>query len=90
VYWIERGGTIRRLDESTGKVDLIGTLPVTLVGEARLIGILLDRNFATTRHLYLYFSAAGEVTARPFPTRSSSATRIPISSRSSMIRPLGP
>jgi cytochrome c len=56
VYWIERGGTMRRLDESTGKVDLLGKIPVALVGEAGLIGLLLDRNFETTHHLYAYYS----------------------------------
>ncbi|CAN5921591.1 hypothetical protein BH11GEM2_BH11GEM2_15840 [soil metagenome] len=61
VYWIERGGTMRRLDESTGKVDLLGKIPVALVGEAGLIGLLLDRNFETTRHLYAYYSAPGDV-----------------------------
>jgi cytochrome c len=61
VYWIERGGTLRRLDEATGKVDLIGKVPIALVGEAGLIGLLLDRNFAQTRRLYLYYSAPGDV-----------------------------
>ncbi|MDQ2665909.1 MAG: PQQ-dependent sugar dehydrogenase, partial [Gemmatimonadota bacterium] len=61
VYWIERGGTMRRLDEATGKVDLIGTIPVALVGEAGLIGFLLDRNFETTRHIYIYSSAPGDI-----------------------------
>ncbi len=61
IYWIERGGTLRRLDEATGKVDLIGTVPVALVGEAGLIGLLLDRNFEVTRQLYAYYSAPGDV-----------------------------
>lgn len=61
VYWIERGGTFRRLNESTGKVDLLGKIPVALVGEAGLIGVLLDRNFDATHHFYVYYSAPGDV-----------------------------
>ncbi len=61
VYWIERPGAIRRLDETTGKVDFIGKVPVALVGEAGLIGLLLDRNFETTHHIYAYYSAPGDV-----------------------------
>jgi cytochrome c len=61
VWWIERGGTMRRLDETTGKVDLIGRIPSALVGEAGLIGLLLDRNFATTHQFYAYYSAPGEL-----------------------------
>ena len=61
VYWIERKGGVRRLDETTGKVTLLGTIPVAVVGEAGLIGLLLDRQFETTRHLYVYYSAPGDV-----------------------------
>ena len=61
VYWIERPGPIRRFDEATGKVDVIGRVPVALVGEAGLIGLLLDRNFEKTRRLYVYYSAPGDV-----------------------------
>ena len=61
VYWIERGGTMRRLDEGTGKVDLLGRIPVALVGEAGLIGLLLDRHFEATRTFYVYYSAPGDV-----------------------------
>jgi cytochrome c len=57
VYWIGRKGGVRRLEEATGKVSLLGTIPVAVVGEAGLIGMLLDRQFETTRHLYLYYSA---------------------------------
>ena len=61
VYWIERGGGIKRLDESTGTVDSLGTIPVSLVGEAGLIGLLLDRDFERTRRLFVYYSAPGDV-----------------------------
>ena len=61
IWWIERKGTLRRLDESTGKVDLIGKVPIALVGEAGLIGLLLDRNFETTHKLYAYYSAPGDL-----------------------------
>ncbi|MEO5816236.1 MAG: SUMF1/EgtB/PvdO family nonheme iron enzyme [Gemmatimonadaceae bacterium] len=59
VYFIERKGAVKRYDERTGRVDLLGHIPVARVGEAGLIGLLLDRDFDRTRQLYLYFSSAG-------------------------------
>ena len=58
VYFIERKGAVKRYDESTGLLAVLGRLPVALVGEAGLVGLLLDRDFARTRQLYLYFSPA--------------------------------
>ena len=60
VYFIERTGAVKRYDEATGQVTLLGRLPVAVVGEAGLIGLLLDRDFDRTRQLYVYFSSAGE------------------------------
>lgn len=58
VYFIERKGAVKRYDESSGRLTVLGRLPVALVGEAGLVGLLLDRNFERTRQLYLYFSPA--------------------------------
>jgi cytochrome c len=58
VYWVERRGALRRFDERTGQVALLGTLAVFSGGEAGLGGILLARDFETSRQLYLYYSAA--------------------------------
>ncbi len=59
VYFIERKGAVKRYDERTGRVATLGRIPVAVVGEAGLIGLLLDRDFERTRQLYLYFSSAG-------------------------------
>jgi cytochrome c len=59
VYFIERKGAVKRYDEQTGRVDVLGHIPIARVGEAGLIGLLLDRDFARSRQLYLYFSSAG-------------------------------
>src|SRR5688572_588673 len=46
VYWIERSSAnVKRLDESTGRVTLLGKIPATVVAEGGLAGILLDREF---------------------------------------------
>ena len=58
VYFIERKGALKRYDESTGQLSVLGRLPVAVVGEAGLIGLLLDHDFERTRHVYLYFSPA--------------------------------
>ena len=60
VYFIERTGAVKRYDEATGQVALLGRIPVAVVGEAGLIGLLLDRDLDRTRQLYVYFSSAGE------------------------------
>jgi cytochrome c len=60
VYFIERKGAVKRYDERTGRVAVLGRIPVAVVGEAGLIGLLLDRDFDRTRHLYVHFSTAGE------------------------------
>ena len=58
VYWIERtNGGIRRLDEKTGKVDLLGTIPNDNASESGLIGFLLARDFATSRQFFAYYGA---------------------------------
>ena len=56
IYVIERKGAVKRFDEQTGRVSVLGRLPVAVVGEAGLVGLLLDRDFERTRQLYLYFS----------------------------------
>ena len=66
VYFIERKGAVKRFDERTGRVAVLGRIPVAVVGEAGLIGLLLDRDFDRTRQLYLYFS----------PSRDSSEMRL--------------
>lgn len=60
VYWIERGGKVKRINESTGIVEELGMLTLYDGKAPGLIGILLDKNFEQTRQLYLYYSAAGD------------------------------
>jgi cytochrome c len=60
VYIIERGGALKRYDEATGQLTLLGTVPVLTEVECGLLGILLDEQFETTRHLYLHYQASGE------------------------------
>ena len=63
VYWIERSsGNVKRLDESTGEVALLGTIPTTVVAEGGLMGILLARDFETSRQIYFYYSFVGDGT----------------------------
>lgn len=60
VYWIERSGQVKRVNESGGNVEILGTIP-TIVGESPgMIGILLDKDFENSRQLFLYFSPESE------------------------------
>jgi cytochrome c len=76
VYVIERTGAVKRYDEATGQVAVLGRIPVAVVGEAGLIGLLVDRDFDRTRQLYVYFSSAGE----PSEMRLSRFTLTPLDS----------
>ncbi|MER5338205.1 PQQ-dependent sugar dehydrogenase [Micromonospora sp. NPDC002717] len=50
-----RNGTVRRTD-SAGTTSVIGTLPVYTHDEEGLQGIGADPNFASNRHIYLYYA----------------------------------
>ncbi|MBW3630295.1 MAG: PQQ-dependent sugar dehydrogenase, partial [Gemmatimonadetes bacterium] len=57
VYWIERSsGNVKRFDEATGELTLLGKIPTTVVAEGGLLGILLDRAFDTSRQIYFYYT----------------------------------
>ncbi|MFD2201681.1 PQQ-dependent sugar dehydrogenase [Shivajiella indica] len=60
VYWIERVGNVKRFNEKTGVVELLGTLDLTKETAPGLIGILLDRDFEKSRQTYLFYSAAAD------------------------------
>lgn len=58
IYWNERqNGGIRRLDEKTGKVDLLGTIPNDGAGEAGFDGFALSPDFATSKNIFIYYAA---------------------------------
>jgi cytochrome c len=60
VYWIERAGHVKRISESGGNIENLGTIS-TIVGESPgTIGILLDKDFENTRHVFLYYSPQSE------------------------------
>ncbi|GAB3152755.1 lectin [Micromonospora sonneratiae] len=50
-----RNGTVRRTD-AAGNTTVIGTLPVYTHDEEGLQGVGVDPNFATNRHIYLYYA----------------------------------
>jgi cytochrome c len=60
VYWIERIGNVKRFNEKTGEVEMIGTLDLTKETAPGLIGILLDKDFETSRQIFLFYSAAAD------------------------------
>ncbi|GAA0878815.1 hypothetical protein GCM10009119_17830 [Algoriphagus jejuensis] len=60
VYWIERIGQVKRFNEDTGAVELIGTVDLAEGTAPGLIGILLDRDFEISKQLFLYYSAKAD------------------------------
>ncbi|WP_194975417.1 PQQ-dependent sugar dehydrogenase [Aquiflexum lacus] len=60
VYWIERIGNVKRFNEKTGEVEMLGTLDLTKETAPGLIGILLDRDFESSQQIYLFYSAAAD------------------------------
>lgn len=60
VYWIERTGSVKRLLEATGEIEVLGEVNQAGGRYPGLIGLLLDKDFENNRHLYLYYSAADD------------------------------
>lgn len=60
VYWIERIGQVKRFNENTGAVELLGRLNLAEAPAPGLIGILLDREFEKSKLLYLFYSAEAD------------------------------
>jgi cytochrome c len=58
VYWIERTGALKAMDENNGSLKELGRVPLAAEKAPGLIGLLLDKNFEENRQLYLYYSAA--------------------------------
>ena len=57
VYWIERTGALKAMDENSGSLLELGRVPLATEKAPGLIGLLLDQDFERNRQLYLYFSA---------------------------------
>ncbi len=57
VYWIERTGAVKRVNELSGEVEVLAEIPIAKIPAPGLIGFLLDKNFERTRQLFLYYSA---------------------------------
>lgn len=60
VYWIERIGNVKRFNEKTGTIEILASLDLTKEQAPGLIGILLDRDFESTRQIFLFYSAAAD------------------------------
>jgi cytochrome c len=56
VYFIERAGALKAVEPVSKKVTTLGTVPVEMTWEVGLLGLALDRDFARSQHLFLFFS----------------------------------
>jgi len=56
VYFIERAGALRMFEPQSRAIVDVGAPPIFFGGEAGLLGLALDRDFARTQMLYLFFS----------------------------------
>ncbi len=52
----ERPGRVTRVAISDGTPTVLGTLPVSAVGEGGLMGLALDPDFETTQHIYVCYT----------------------------------
>jgi cytochrome c len=55
VYFVEKGGNLRKYDGATQAVSTLGKLNVLVKDEYGLMGIVLDPKFKTNRNLYLFY-----------------------------------
>lgn len=57
IYWIERGGAVKRFDAGSSAVSALGTVSgLSNSGEMGLSGIALDPGFKTNRRIYLFYA----------------------------------
>ena len=56
VYFIERAGALKTVEPVSKKVTTLGTVPVEMTWEVGLLGLALDRDFARSQYLFLFFS----------------------------------
>lgn len=56
VFFIERNGTLKLVEPQTKRVVTLGRREVHVAGEIGLLGLALDRDFATSQALFLFFS----------------------------------
>jgi cytochrome c len=56
VYYVQRGGQLKRYDGMTKLVTTLVDLPVETGNEDGMIGLALDPNFKTTNRVFLYYS----------------------------------
>lgn len=56
VYFIERGGVLRKWSPVDKTARVVGSVPVAVGGEYGLIGLALDREFASNGWVYLHYS----------------------------------
>src|SRR5262245_12208400 len=55
VLFIERYGRLKQFDPKAHKTEILGEIPIVLHYETGLLGFALDRSFAETGWLYLFF-----------------------------------
>lgn len=56
VYFIERAGALKSVEPVSKKVVTLGTVPVEMTWEVGLLGLALERDFARSQQLFLFFS----------------------------------
>lgn len=56
IFYIELDGKLQRFDPQTGKIQLVGEIPITTEQENGLIGMALDPHFAETHWIFLQYS----------------------------------
>jgi cytochrome c len=57
VYYVELAGAVKVWEPETRQTRLIGNIPVHRGNENGLLGLALDPEFASNRHLYVFYSA---------------------------------
>lgn len=56
VYFIQRGGVLRKWSRMENATRLVGSVPTAVGGEYGLIGFALDRDFSSNGWVYLHYS----------------------------------
>src|SRR6266705_3961345 len=56
LFFIERAGALKSVEPVSKKVTTLGTVPVEMTWEVGILGLALERDFARSQQLFLFFS----------------------------------
>ena len=71
IFFVERTGTVKKWEATTGGVSVVGRVPSLTKADAGALGFVLARDFATSGHFFLLYVPEPRLADRPHELRVS-------------------